>query len=533
MNISPTARLVLQHLPPSLCTIACIALFAGACIGRTNVLPQGSVPQTEITVTQAPATPLNEGESKENKPPTILESQSLLATPLPTAIPQALPRPRYQITATLDYRNHHLSVEERIEYTNTSDESIPDLVLIIEPLRYPAVFRLNRLAWEDGRSIEGIIWEVNRLRFSLPQALKPGERLALNFEYELNLPSPDPAYYGRPVPFGYTVRQTNLVDWYPFIPPYVPGQGWLVHDPWFYGEHLVYETAEFQVDFRLADAPSSATAGGGQALTVAASAPASTDGEWYHYHLPVARNFALSASDMYQVLTTTVGDVTVLGYAFPFHARAGEAALKTTADALLLFNRLYGLYPHTTLSVVEADFLDGMEYDGLYFLSNGFYNLYNGSPGEYLSAIAAHETSHQWFYGLVGNDQAMEPWLDEALATYSERLFYENLYPQALDWWWEYRVRYYQPHGWVDGTIYNPEGYRSYRDAVYLNGAMFLEDLRNRVGDQVFFAFLSDYIRRFSYQRSTTQDFFTLLRQHTAISIEDLVHLYLNIPIYP
>ena len=31
-----------------------------------------------------------------------------------------------------------------------------------------------------------------------------------------------------------------------------------------------------------------------------------------------------------------------------------------------------------------------------------------------------HETAHQWFYSLVGNDQARDPWLDEGLATWAE-----------------------------------------------------------------------------------------------------------------
>lgn len=35
-------------------------------------------------------------------------------------------------------------------------------------------------------------------------------------------------------------------------------------------------------------------------------------------------------------------------------------------------------------------------------------------------ANAAHETAHQWFYSLVGNDQARDPWLDEGLATWPE-----------------------------------------------------------------------------------------------------------------
>src|SRR5439155_20499406 len=31
-----------------------------------------------------------------------------------------------------------------------------------------------------------------------------------------------------------------------------------------------------------------------------------------------------------------------------------------------------------------------------------------------------HEVGHQWFYGLVGNDQYRDPWLDEALTNYAE-----------------------------------------------------------------------------------------------------------------
>ena len=35
---------------------------------------------------------------------------------------------------------------------------------------------------------------------------------------------------------------------------------------------------------------------------------------------------------------------------------------------------------------------------------------------------ASHEVAHLWFYGLVGDDQARDPWLDEAFATYAEAL---------------------------------------------------------------------------------------------------------------
>ena len=38
-----------------------------------------------------------------------------------------------------------------------------------------------------------------------------------------------------------------------------------------------------------------------------------------------------------------------------------------------------------------------------------------------LRYLAAHETAHQWFYGLVGNDQSSQPFADEAAADFVAR----------------------------------------------------------------------------------------------------------------
>ena len=439
---------------------------------------------------------------------------------LPASEETALPLPEYTLTAELNYGRHHLAVEERIEYANRSGEPLEDLLLLVEPTRYPGVFRLISLSWGSGEAVTDYALDLGQLHIPLAQPLAPGASLTLDISYELNLPSPDANYYGRPIPFGYTARQTNLVDWYPYLPPYIPGQGWLSHQAGFFGEHLAYESANFRVNVRIEDDRPE--------LTVAASAPAERDGDWRRYRLEAARNFAWSVSHLYTVTTTTVDGVQVSGYAFPAHAAAGEATLQVTAEALALYSRLFAPYPHRTLSVVEADFLDGMEFDGLYFLSNAFYNLYRGEPADYLTAIAAHETAHQWWYGLVGNDQALEPWLDEALATYSERLYYENLHPEALDWWWAYRVQYYNPHGWVDGSIYNPEGYRAYRDAVYLNGVLFLEELRGQIGEQAFLTVLREYSAQNRGRVATGNDFFSLLEPYAGEELSGLIARYFS-----
>ena len=495
-----------------------IAAFIFASCGQPPPAPLVP-PSPSSTATSAPtSTPR---DSAPTLPPAASPISTITAPPVlatPTPDQDIEPRTKYIISATLNYSQHQLSVEQLISYTNHYPESLPDLLLIVEPSRYPATFNLRELTWQDGQPVEEFDREIGLIRIPLDTPLDPGDSTGLSITYDLNLPSPSPSYYGRPVPFGYSSRQTNLVDWYPFIPPYSLEEGWIAHQAWVFGEHLVYETADFQVNIQISDPNPD--------LVIAASAPGALVDAWWQYTLNDARNFSWSVSDQYVLSTTTADSVLVLSYYFPNDIESGESVLKTTAEAIRVYNELFGEYPRQTLSVVEADFLDGMEYDGLYFLSKGFYNLYSGEPGDYLTAIAAHETAHQWWYGAVGNDQALEPWLDEALSTYSEKIYYEKMNPLGLDWWGTYRIDYYEPRGWVDGSIYNPDGYRAYRDAIYLNGAKFLDDLRETIGEEAFFGFLGDYARQNAHQISTADDFFSLLAQYTQEDLQMLFSSY-------
>jgi aminopeptidase N len=178
---------------------------------------------------------------------------------------------------------------------------------------------------------------------------------------------------------------------------------------------------------------------------------------------------------------------------------------------------------------VEADFLDGMEEDGLYFLGSEYFSAYTGDPASYLVALSAHETAHQWWFAMVGNDQAHAPWLDEALSTYSECLFYEQEYPDLVDWWWQTRVQAYSPQGKVDSTIYDFNTFRPYVNAVYLRGAIFLEELRQTIGDEAFFDFLRGYfntIQKSDLALTDANQFWDILSQYTTADLSGLRSRY-------
>jgi len=466
------------------------------------------------TVTSIPPT---ETESPTKTP---LPTESPTETPLP---PPALERPQYVIDLQLNYTTKAAAVNQTITYPNWTGETLTSLVLSVQPNLWSGGFSLKSLAVNDQPITNYQLPNLNqRLEIPLPRPLPPGGTVTLTMTYSLILPQMQ-AYSNpneiRPQIYGYSERQLNLVDWYPFVVPYQPGEGWILHNPWFYGEHLVYDTADFDVTVTFTDGSNPQIASSG--AEVASGSAGSR-----RFKLEAGRTFAMSVSTLYKVAQRQVGDVTVFAYYFAFYDAPGEAMLQTTVEALQVFTQKFGPYRHKTMTAVQGDFNDGMEYSAFYFISRDYFNLYDNTPKNYLVIIAAHETAHQWWFDAVADDQALEPWLDETLATYSERIYYENVHPNLVDWWWGYRYFEFQKAGFVDTPIYEGGGQRPYWDKTYLTGARFMEDLRQRVGDEIFFAFLKDYYNQFAGKRATAADFFRVFRENSAADISDLLAKY-------
>jgi hypothetical protein len=412
----------------------------------------------------------------------------------------------------LEYFNHLVYVDQRILIPHPSLNPIDELILIVPPSAWPDAFRLLDISWAEAIPIEGYSQEGVLLRIPLAEPWLPAETKELRILYQLNLPQQNARQGFGPSPFGYTAIQTNLVDWYPMVPPYQEGTGWVVHNPWIFGEYLVYPAADFQVTLDIEN----------PALVVAASTTGERTGDRIQYQLEKARNFVFSISPEYVELEGDVNGTSVMGYVFSPYLYPGQAAFNATMEALALYTDLFGPYTQPSLTMVQADFNHGMEYEGLYFQSRGFFDTYNDSVQSYLISIAVHETAHQWWYGQVANDQALEPWLDEALCTFSELLYYENLYPEAVDWWWGTRVDYYQPEGVINRSIYDHsdyvDQYLNYRNATYLQGARFFEELRNAVGDEQMEGFLRDYAATYKDKIVTEDDFFALLGDYVELN---------------
>ena len=415
-------------------------------------------------------------------------------------------RPNYQMDVYAGLEQHALSVHEVITYPNMSGDWLENIRLVVDPNWTPGVFNLTDLLVSGEVSQEAVL-EGGYLDIPLSEPLPPGCMLVLNIKYILTLPNQEGI-------FGYTDDHVMLTNWYPFIPPYNPDWGWQTNPPGEYGEHFVYPLADFQVRLEFQEK--------GLQIPVAAPAAAEQDGEITTYSLTGARTFSMAFLPRHSQLSQTVDDTVVNVYYRKSGKRTAQAALDTMTKSIQTFEALFGDYPFESLTTAEIEMYDGMEYDGIFFVGEGVWGTYNRSQQNIFSLLLAHETSHNWWFSQVGNDQAIEPWLDEALATYSELLYLEANYPELVNWWWNFRVEFYEPSGPVDVTIYEYANYEDYRQAVYLRGVLFLQAVREQVGDEAFFEFLRQYYLNGQYQIASEELFFETLEQVTMID-SDLI----------
>lgn len=457
---------------------------------------------------------------------TIEASQTLVSpefeptsTDSPTADPTTQPIPQnrthYQLNLTLNYYSNVADVTETITFTNRSTKPLLEIFLAIPPRNFPDSYHQKMLT---GPSVQGFLEDGQITRVTLSTPLEPGAQTQLHLEFRLVLPENEGTY-------GIAHRQTNLFNWYPYIPPYDEEKGWTVHPMVVIngeqiGEYVVSEVADFDVRLKLTDRAN--------LIEVAASAPAVGEPKSgdYSYHLEMARSFAFSVCDSYFEQEIIHNGVLLRAYLFFNEVETGQRMLRLAAQALDLYGELWMPYPREMLSIVAADFLHNMEMDGMVMLSYGVIDNARIERESMLDYLVPHEIAHQWFYSLVHNDQATQPWLDEALATYSESLFYERYYPDLLAWWWTNRVDKYTLAGNVDIGISENSGYDSYRDAVYLRGAQFLRDLRQLIGDQAFFASLKDYFETYLNRIGNSRAFFEIISHHSDKDLTPLIAQY-------
>lgn len=209
------------------------------------------------------------------------------------------------------------------------------------------------------------------------------------------------------------------------------------------------------------------------------------------------RDFNVAASPAWTARTRRVGSTLVRVYAFP--AGNGAALMTLAVRALRRYQTLMGAYPYPTFVVAESAGGSGLESPGLIWIPRGL--AYNRLPW-----LVSHEVAHQWFYSLVGNDQARQPFADEAMADFLARYITGTGRASRC------------ATATLDRTIY---GYSAgcYFEVVYVQGGRVLDHLRRRMGGTAFWAGIRDYLATNRFGLGGTKLLLETLDAHTPLDL--------------
>ncbi len=513
-----------------------LLLFTAACTpSQPQATPQATS-QPTIAPTSAPAIilPPADPTAAPTTVPAITQApaadewtdRSIFRSGLVTAAQPALDQLpgasvyHMDVQIAADYAS--LDGQEQVRYTNQEDTPLDAIYFQLFPNHAGGKSSVSQVT-VDGQAVDALYEdEQATVRIPLTAPLQPGQQTLVQLKFAVEIPTQSGGNYGI---FGYLKDILVLDGFYPAIPVY-DAAGWhagavppnadsTFQDASFY---LVRVTAPAEATLVATGTAVEKTQSGANQIVTFAAGP--------------ARDFYLAASPEFSVVSQQVGETTVNSYAAGGKTDGAQAALETAVKALQELGARFGAYPYSEYDVVSTPMQGayGIEYPGLAGINLDLYNLKDNAGGAPVSVIlestVAHEVGHQWFYNVVGSDQANQPWLDEAVTQYVTGLYYRDAYGEA-GWqgyyatWesrWQRADRALIPIGAPAGDYQG----REYSAIVYGRGPLFLDALAQQMGQETFDQFLRDYYQSHQWGIATAADFRQQAEKHCQCDLSGL-----------
>ncbi|HEY2788888.1 MAG TPA: hypothetical protein VGI72_05490 [Gaiellales bacterium] len=388
--------------------------------------------------------------------------------PLPAAS-----RPRYRLTVQIPRRG---PVRGTLAVAFTPDLGTGRLVFRLWPngplqAREGAHLAVSGVRL-GGRPVTATLPDPTTLVIRSGGGFAAGQTVLVSMRFRLRLPG---VVADRLARVGSALRMGSFFP----IMPWEPGVGWDTDPPTTsLAETSSSPTADFAVRVRV-------PAG----LAAVATGVQSTDGEWQAH---AVRDFALAVG-RFQTATALAhapGRVRVVVAVARGVAVSPGAVAAEVRGALGSLSRRFGPYPWPDLhvAVMPGQSRLGIEYPTMIFLGTGT-----------AGALTTHEVAHQWFYSLVGNDQARDPVLDEGLATYAMGASFPGVPVVG-----RLLSRTGEPM-----TLWDRLPYRDYQLGVYVEGA---RAVRSLGPDRLVDCALRAYVARNAYGIATQAGLVAALR---------------------
>ena len=203
------------------------------------------------------------------------------------------------------------------------------------------------------------------------------------------------------------------------------------------------------------------------------------------------RDFAWGAGPFAKISTTSGKGVRVNVYTVSgISSSNANSMLSLAADAVDVHAGRFGDYPYGELDVVLDNnfWFGGMEYPGFVL--------------DLVSNVALpHEIAHQWWYGIVGDDEYNTPWLDEGFTDYATDL-YRGVTGSGCSITWQSSAEKL-----TNSMAYWDAHSSRYSAVVYDYGKCTLHDLQRLIGDTAMANLLKSYAQAHWYGVSTVAEF--------------------------
>ncbi len=422
-------------------------------------------------------------------------------------------RPEVTLTFRIGSDHRVVSGHERVRFT--PDRSISELVFRLWP---------NGLEHRAGGSLtvtKALVGDRPVQRELASAGARSGTPGTL-----LTLPLDEPSAAGRPVtadldftlrlppPFVDRLGSDGTTAWWGTGAPllaWVRGTGWVREaGAAVLAESAVSEAAQTDVTV-VAPTGDTVVANGTRV-----GGPARTSGKaTWRFRSRAARDVVVAVGPFHE----TTAKVATPDGAVAVHVAVAPGLNLTAAEILMQLRGVFGLevkhfgpYPFAELSIAALPGVDGtgIEYPGMFLLGDG------GDP-----SIVAHELAHQWFYGLVGNDQDRHPWLDESLATAAEQIVDAEMFGQTAAPPFD-ADRLFADRRPVDSAAssFAATDQDGYTNVVYFKGSAALLLARQRAGAKPFDAALRCYLNANAWRVATPADFAAAFRHLPAVLTE-------------
>ncbi|HUG47100.1 MAG TPA: hypothetical protein VMP67_01680 [Candidatus Limnocylindria bacterium] len=385
-----------------------------------------------------------------------------VALPAPVAAANSLGlRATYDVSATLSFADRTLAVRSSASVTNGTAEAVDALAFNLLPSKIGG-YSLHEVLVADQPAT----------------ATKSGQTLTVNLSAPLE---PEASVS---VVIAYSARfNTNAIDknWmFAKLNGVVTAYRWI---PWL-SRAVKFNRPNFGDPFVTGTSPEVRVAiTTDRALVFATTGRrVAQEGLTQTFVAERVRDFNFSASHKYKFAKGKVNGIKVHVY----HVSLPASTMVNWAKrSLAHFSQRVGRYPYERFVVAQTEGGTGMESPGLIWIPRS-------TRKSNLGYLIAHETAHQWFYAVVGSDQAAEPWADEAPADFMARDLLVN------------RRKSKCAKTTLDRTLYDYSR-ECYYEAIYIQGGNYLHSYRQRVGAEAFWSGLRAYYDEYSFRLGGTR----------------------------